>query len=218
MPTRTRTDNRRAVASGRRSQSERTAESARRLVDAAIELIAAKGFERTTVAEIGERAGYSRSMVNARYGSKEALLEALFATELNRRVIPSESDQLEGLPWLLAQLDHVARVFDAERDFVRALLRLSFEGAEPVENLRVWWRRWIEEYEARIAQHLRAGQREGSVRAELDPDREAKEYMLHGLGLVFRWSLDPEGYNLAGEFESFRDRLLLTYAPGPPSQ
>ena len=45
-------------------------------MDAAIELIGEKGFDTTTAAEIGERAGYSRSMVHARYGSKESLLES----------------------------------------------------------------------------------------------------------------------------------------------
>ena len=72
----------------RRTQQERSAESAQRLLDAAIELIAEKGFDRTTAAEIGERAGYSRSMVRARYGSKDALLESIFGDELDRRLLP----------------------------------------------------------------------------------------------------------------------------------
>src|SRR5213076_237185 len=73
----------------RRTQQERVAESAKRLADAAFELIAEKGFERTTAAEIGERAGYSRSMVRDRYGSKEALLESLLASEFEARLLPA---------------------------------------------------------------------------------------------------------------------------------
>ncbi|WP_347338882.1 helix-turn-helix domain-containing protein [Mycolicibacterium sp. P9-64] len=47
-------------------------ESSRRLAEAAIELIAEKGFSNTTAQEIGIRAGYSRAMVRERFGSKEA--------------------------------------------------------------------------------------------------------------------------------------------------
>src|ERR1700722_3737244 len=93
---------------GRRTQRERSEQSASRLLEAAIELIAEKGFERTTVAEIGERAGYSRSMVRARYGSKEALLESIFGDELDRRLMPNTDDALRGLAWVLARVDHVA--------------------------------------------------------------------------------------------------------------
>src|SRR5262249_57141898 len=53
------------------TQAERVAESAQRLMQAAIELIAEKGFQRTSASEIAERAGYSRTMVAARHGSKE---------------------------------------------------------------------------------------------------------------------------------------------------
>src|ERR1700758_3499185 len=67
-----------SVPAKRRTQTERVAESSERLLLAAAELTAEKGFERTTSAEIGERAGYSRAMVRGRYGSKEALIEALF--------------------------------------------------------------------------------------------------------------------------------------------
>src|ERR1700745_982557 len=97
MATDTRQENA-ARTRARRTQQERSAESARRLLDAAIELIAEKGFERTTVAEIGERAGYSRSMVRARYGSKEALLESIFGSQLDRRVVPKNAHDLTGAP------------------------------------------------------------------------------------------------------------------------
>ena len=58
------------------TQPERVELSNRRLLHAAAELIVEKGWEATTAAEIGRRAGYSRAMVHARYGSKDAILEA----------------------------------------------------------------------------------------------------------------------------------------------
>jgi len=47
------------------------------LLDAAADLIAEGGYEAMTLAAVGERAGYSRGLVTARFGSKDQLLEAL---------------------------------------------------------------------------------------------------------------------------------------------
>jgi AcrR family transcriptional regulator len=196
----------------RRTQEERSAESARRLLDAAIELIAEKGFDRTTAAEIGERAGYSRSMVRARYGSKEALLESIFGSELDRRLLPSDDTGLTGLPWVLARVDHVASMLEEERELMRAFCVMSFEAAGPIPSLRSWYSRWLADYERRMADQLRAGQLDGSVRHDLDVEHEAAEFLLHGLGLVFRWTLDPEGYDLAAKFSDWRARLAAAYA------
>ena len=44
----------------RRTQAERTALSEDRLLAAALQLISERGYERTTLQAIGERAGYSR--------------------------------------------------------------------------------------------------------------------------------------------------------------
>ena len=59
------------------TQPQRVELSTRRLVSAAAELIVEKGWEATTAAEIGRRAGYSRAMVHARFGTKDAILYAL---------------------------------------------------------------------------------------------------------------------------------------------
>ena len=198
----------------RRTQRERSAESARRLMDAAIELIAEKGFDRTTVAEIGERAGYSRSMVRARYGSKEALLESIFGVELDRRLMPAEDEDLTGLPWVLARIDHVAGLLDDEPELMRALCVLSFEAAGPVRSLRSWYSEWLESYERQLAAHLAEGRLDGSVRPDVEPESEAAAFVLHGLGLVFRWTLDPDGYDLAARFRDWRARLAAAYASG----
>jgi AcrR family transcriptional regulator len=196
----------------RRTQQERSAESARRLLDAAIELIAEKGFERTTVAEIGERAGYSRSMVRARYGSKEALLESIFSAELDRRLMPPTDEELRGLEWVLARVDHVARLLEDERELMLALSVMSLEAGVGITSLRSWYATWFAEYERQIAEHLREGQADGGVRAEIDPEDEAAQFVLTGLGSIFRWTLSPDEYDLASAFRAWRERLERGYA------
>jgi AcrR family transcriptional regulator len=61
----------------RRSQAERSALSEDRLLDAALQLISERGYDRTTLQAIGDVAGYSRGLVSHRFGSKEGLLWAL---------------------------------------------------------------------------------------------------------------------------------------------
>jgi AcrR family transcriptional regulator len=196
-----------AVAARRRTQQERSAESAQRLLDSAIQLIAEKGFDRTTAAEIGERAGYSRSMVRARYGSKDALLESIFGSELNRRLLPEFDDGLvNGLQWVLARVDDVIRVLDDEPELMRAFCVMTFE-ATVIDSLRGWYSQWFQSYEAQLAAHLRIGRGDGSVDPAVDPDREAAQFVLTGIGLIFRFTLDPSGYDLDGELRAWRRRL-----------
>jgi AcrR family transcriptional regulator len=204
--------NRGGAAPRKRTQKERSAESARRLLDAAVELIAEKGFDRTTAAEIGERAGYSRSMVRARYGSKDALLRSIFAGELERRLLPPDDGEVTGLPWILARIDHVTSVLEEEPELMRAFGVMSLEAAVAISNLRAWYSQWLEEYERRLVQQLRFGMRTGSIRPDVDPEQEAAQFILTGLGLIFRWRLDPQRYDLAAELARWRSRLEARYS------
>ena len=200
------------AAPRKRTQQERSAESARRLLDAAVELIAEKGFDRTTAAEIGERAGYSRSMVRARYGSKDALLRSIFAVELERRLLPPDDREVTDLPWVLARIDHVTRVLEEEPELMRAFGVMSLEAAVAISNLRAWYGEWLEEYERQLVQQLRFGMRTGSIRPDVDPEQEAAQFILTGLGLIFRWRLDPQRYDLAMELARWRSRLEAQYS------
>jgi AcrR family transcriptional regulator len=65
------------MTDGRRTQEDRRAEAERRLLDAAAELIGEIGPSRVTLANIGERAGYSRGLATHHFGSKGAMMQRL---------------------------------------------------------------------------------------------------------------------------------------------
>src|SRR5690348_14480384 len=67
----------RVVEQGRRTQQQRRAETERRVLDAAVALIAERGSRAVTLAEVGQAAGYSRGIVHAHFGSREQLLAAV---------------------------------------------------------------------------------------------------------------------------------------------
>jgi AcrR family transcriptional regulator len=54
----------------RRTQAERRAAARDRLLQAAAELIAECGLPAVTLAQVGERAGYSRGIANHHFGTK----------------------------------------------------------------------------------------------------------------------------------------------------
>jgi AcrR family transcriptional regulator len=58
-----------------RTQEQRRTEAERRLLEAAAELIGEVGPSRVTLANVGERAGYSRGLATHHFGSKGALMQ-----------------------------------------------------------------------------------------------------------------------------------------------
>ena len=61
----------------RRTQAERRAEAESRVLSAAAEIVAEKGVDGLTLAEAGERAGYSRGLAGHYYRSKDELHAAM---------------------------------------------------------------------------------------------------------------------------------------------
>lgn len=201
-----------------RTNPERVAESSLRLVRAAVELIAEQGIERTTAAQIGERAGYSRNMVRDRYGSKEALLETLLDQEFGQRLLPAFRRERTGagLERVLGQLDDLLAAVEEEPEIMRAMIVLSFEAPGPVDTIRPFFTDLISGYEREMAGHLKLGERDGSVRAGLDPEREAETFVSYGIGLCFRWALWRGEFDFPAEITAWRARLERDYSTAGP--
>jgi AcrR family transcriptional regulator len=173
----------------RQTQSERRAESARRLMDAAIELIAEKGLEKTSAMEIADRAGYSHGMVAARYGSKEALLERIMREEYEPRMLPPQ-DVPTGLPRLQAWIDQLRAEVTNNPLLIKSFWTLVFETPGPITSLRPWATTWIERciYEAHAC--IQSAQRAGDLPDTIDAHAEAELFVFSGIGSGFRFALD----------------------------
>lgn len=194
--------------SARRTQHERSAESAKLLVAATIELIAEKGFERTTAAEIGERAGYSREMVRHRYGSKEQLLEFLLEHENKTLLLRPPSGVGSGLDQALEQIQLTRQVAIDDPERLRAFFVLCFEAVGPIPSLGPWMRDWFDSYGRQLADILRTGQADGSIRSDLDPDTEAKDITYYSSGLCFSYILHNDIDDFVSSIDRLHDRIL----------
>lgn len=190
------------------TQAERTAKSTAAMLDAAAELIVEGGFDSLTFAALGERAGYSRGLATARFGSKDGLVEALIerivTTWNHRNVIPRTKGKsgLDSLSIILGAITAQAR---RDPKGLRVLYALMFEAVGPDDGLRMRIAKFQDAMRTDFQRFLRAGQRDGSIDPAVDPDREAV-LLVGGLrGVGFQWLLEPDSFEPAREFQYLHD-------------
>lgn len=169
----------------RQTQVERVAESSQRLLAAAIEVIAERGYGPTTAAEISERAGYSAPMVRARYGSKQGLLESILRTVYDPWLFAPDNSDLTGLEQLNAQLSRLEDTGQRQPELMRFFLVLGFECVSAARELKPWMQSFLARYSAALESTLRQGQQDGSVDAGIDPSAEAQDIVSDGIGLAY---------------------------------
>ncbi|HSR53090.1 MAG TPA: TetR family transcriptional regulator [Acidobacteriota bacterium] len=130
------------------SAHERTTQE--RILDAAERLFARDGFDGTSVRAITSKAGVNLAAAHYHFGSKEALIRAVFA----RRLVPLEEDRLKRLDAVMEaagdgqpDLEGVIRAFiepafkiclkpeQGGRRFTRLMGRVHAESGEQVKSV-----------------------------------------------------------------------------------
>lgn len=176
-------------------QAERSDLSTRRLLDAAAQLISEGGYGAMTLASVGTRAGYSRGLVTARFGSKRELLEALvdrMSTSWNVRNVQPLTVGKSGLDGLLITLEAIRRQCKREPDALRRLYALQFEALGPVPELRAHFIDFHRTMRSDMAAFVRRGLRDGSVTAGTSAKAEGAAIVGALRGIGYQWLLDPE--------------------------
>lgn len=198
----------------RRTRAEQNAASARRLLQALVELTAEQGYEATTAAAIGVRAGYSRAMVHARYGTKDALLDELMRTEYEERIVPPPDETATGLDQVLAHVDRLAALATDDQRFLKAMFVLSFEAVRGSPALTPRITAWMTGLEKGITEALEKGKDDKSVRADLTASTAARDIVITGVGIAYAWIVLP-GTNLHEELGRWRSRIINDCARTP---
>jgi AcrR family transcriptional regulator len=190
----------------RRTQRERVGESSRRLAEAAIALIAEQGYAATTAQEIGLRAGYSRDMVRVRFGTKEALVDAILTSQYENRLDTPDDPSESGLQRVLGRIARMRRFAEEDGQLLRAMLVLNFEAAQADDLLRKRIRRWLDQFRGGLIEALRAGQSDGSIASEPDADTQAREILSTAIGYAYWWIVEPD-FDLPTELTRWAERL-----------
>lgn len=189
----------RPVPPFRRTQQERVAESTTRLIQAAAELIAEGGYEAASAAAIGRRAGYSRSMVHARFGSKQQLIDAVVASAYEGPLTVELPETASGLERVLARLDTMAALIDESPELMRTIFAVEFQAAGSRSRMSTHVAEWVTRLRTDILAAVLTGQADGSIRSDLDPEPTAHAVVVEGIGSAFLWTVDPN--------ENFRARI-----------
>jgi AcrR family transcriptional regulator len=200
------------VTERRRTQQERVGESTTRLFRAAAELIAEGGYDAATAAEIGRRAGYSRSMVRARFGSKEQLIEAVVTSAFEEPVLTPLPDSASGLERVLARLDTTAALFDSSPELLRMVWAVQFQAAGRGTRMTRQVADWTTRLLADVRAALTTGLGDGSIRTDVDVDVTAHAIVAEGVGCAFLWILDP-AEDLGARLAQWRQHALDTLRP-----
>ena len=193
------------------TQPERVEISSRKLARAAAELIIEKGWEATTAAEIGRRAGYSRAMVHARYGSKDAVLDAVFMREYVAALSPDLDPDASGLQHALAHLARIGQLASADPELLRAMFVAAFEAVKSTSALRPRSLGQLDVGRQRVRAGLEKGIADGSVRPDLDVARAVNDISSAVYGIAYLWLVLTVDYDLEGELRSLRVRLIRDY-------
>lgn len=157
----------------RKSQVMRKRDAETALLNAAEELIAQQGITATSLAQIGERAGYSRGLVNHHFGNKDALIARLAGRAqdwfVNRT---AETTAPSGRAAILAAIDTYLEISLSGNKTARAFLVMwgaSFPDDASVEGLSENDARARAGFEEMII----TAQSDGSINTEIDPKASA---------------------------------------------
>ncbi len=183
----------------RRTQAERTALSESRILRAAMRLIAKRGYSRTTLADIGEAAGYSRGLAGHRFGSKEGLLRALVEHVGGRFVQDQVSPALKGrsgVEALAVIVDTYLNELVVREERLHALYVLMGEALGPVPEIREVFVQLNSGFRGEARKAIEDGIAAGTVRPDVDAAVEAVLFVGMLRGVAMQWVTDPRCFEL----------------------
>ncbi len=166
----------------RRTQQERREETERKVLAAATALIAAHGSRALTLAEVGEAAGYSRGIVSHHFGSRENLLRAVMR-EAQAFKLPDPGESAGD--WLADMVRAYLKNVANQRPAARAFLQMWCEAIANDPVLMPLYAEQDASFRRLLADKVREGIRDGSVRRDADPEAMAVSLvgLLRGIAL-----------------------------------
>ena len=199
----------------RRTQAERSATAHRRMLRAAVGLIAQQGYSKTSLAQVGKEAGYSGGLVSHHFGSKEGLLRELVAHLAHRfyrdQVEPAISGA-SGFDALDATVDTYLGELRERPERMRALYVLMGEALGPLSEVRDVFADLNRDVRVLVRGWLERGVADGAFRRDLDVDAEAAAIVASVRGIASQWIADPGCIDLDASATCIKRAMRSTLA------
>lgn len=196
------------------TQAQRTAISDRAMLDAAVELILEHGTDKTTLAAIGEKAGYSRGLATYRFGSKAGLFDEV-CKSISRHWLDYLNEGVGeeyGVEAMCAALDAYFRfVSDLPRE-ARVLQILYCAAASPKSEYQQTSVNLHQRQRDDVAEWIQRGIKDGSVRDDVSPESVAAQYIAYISGMTYLWLIHPTSVDFHKANEDMKKHLKLSLA------
>lgn len=195
------------------TQAERTDLSDSKMLEAATELILEVGSVGTTLKEVGERAGYSRGLASARFGSKEGLFLRLITIhrESWAKVVDQYVQGKTGSAAIMARIDAVEDLFQREPETVKAVYMLWFESVGRTSGMREALLKFHHETLDALAVFVEQGISAGEISSHVNPKLFAVDYFAQIFGFIYQWLFSPDDVDILRCVDALRilcvDRL-----------
>ncbi|EJM21075.1 MULTISPECIES: TetR/AcrR family transcriptional regulator [unclassified Pseudomonas] len=217
-----------------RSQEERNAIAKAKLCEAALELFALRGYDSTSLADIGVRAGYSRSLAQYHFANKtqlgELLLEDMGNRDLQAHVLKLPDDADGQLAWqqlechldeswqnYRSMLDGSDSNLAARGEMILCVTAIFSSDSALREKLKAVSQVLIQ----RVRHALQLCIRDGVIRADVDASSVATFYTSSIWGLVNTLFAEPDSKEHLNEAVQTLKNFMNTlrqHSPAPPGQ
>ncbi len=177
------------LGQARLTQAERSGRSDKRMLEAAIKLIVAKGTEKTTLKEVGELAGYSRGLAGYRFGCKEGLFGFVvraISEEWLSELTQATAGKL-GIAAIHAATDAHYRFCVEAPDHVRAFYILWFESISPGSQAKGVITGVHRRRQRDVSDWINAAIAAGKIDAGVDANAAAAQFCSALVGIVYQW-------------------------------
>ncbi|MFK8330296.1 TetR family transcriptional regulator [Pseudomonas sp. BJa5] len=197
-----------------RRTKEEAQETRAQILEAAEKAFYKRGVARTTLADIAKLAGVTRGAIYWHFNDKAELVEAMLESlrePLDALARASESeeevDPLGCMRKLLVQLMQ-QMVLDPKTRRINEILHHKCEFTDDMCEIRQQRQLSTAECHTNIVLSLSNAVNRGQLPADVDPERAALAIFAYIDGLIRRWLLLPESFDLLGEAEQWIDTGL----------
>ena len=200
----------------RMTHAERTELSDTKMFEAAVSLIVEKGLDKTTLKEVGEIAGYSRSLAGYRFGTKGNLFNYVI-----KRVGEEWSKELLSATEGKTGFEAIALSIDTHYEFCvnapltrRAFYLLWFNATDISSEVRESMIKIHQHRQSDVEKWINEDISNGNISNDVNAEAVAKLFLASSIGILYNWLLEPEALSTVKQLHddlklSVQRQLLL---------
>lgn len=159
------------------------------ILDAAIQVFARRGADRTSLRAIAQEVGVTHAALIHHFGSLERLLVEVYAESARRLEVKTHDDDDVSPVEMMRLQAQANRAVPGMVQLYTTLVASALENGHPAATTYVTER--FAAVRAALADQIRTRQARGRIRADLDADQVAALVIAASDGLQTQWLLEP---------------------------